>query len=235
MFDADRSDPRLWMLMDSPAHGSILRLISANGKEEPVAEYVHGVKLITLDVDISGLGHLDAGKRDSLARWFGHAEMEADVLLISICPPFPRPMMAILQASSDVVVMAAQPTNEMVVAYGVIKAVVHANRGARVGIVSSGIGIPDQSDRAFGKLQSIAGRFLGKSLHDFGYIPEDTEIPLSMTRRRPLSLSSPWSETVRSITEISRSVLGMRERVVDERSAQRIRGTCAEKLFSKAS
>jgi len=235
MFDADFSIPRLCMLMDSPAHGSILNFISKNGEEEIIAEYENGVKLITLDVDISGLGFLDARKLISLTRWFRSAEEEADILLVTTSRSFVHHMIAILEASSDIVVITPQPVNEMIKAYGVIKTAFQVNKDACVGIVSSGIDVPDQSEIVFEKMQKIAKKFLGKSLYNHGYLPEDAEIPLSMARREPLSLSSPSSKTARCITAISQSILKMHEQVREEHLAE---GNCcsfAERLFDRVS
>ena len=63
VFDADFSLPRLCMLMDIPARSSVLHFISKNGEDEIIAEGVNGVKLITLDVDISDLRSLGESER----------------------------------------------------------------------------------------------------------------------------------------------------------------------------
>jgi flagellar biosynthesis protein FlhG len=235
VFDADFSLPRLCMLMDRPEHGSILNFISKNGEEEIIAEYINGVKLITLDVDISDLSSLGASKRTSLTRCFRRAEEKADILLVTTSPSFIHHMIAILKASSDIVVITPQQLHEMINAYGVIKTVFQVNKDACVGIVSSGIDVPDQSEAVFEKMKKIVEKFLDKSIYNYGYIPEDTEISLSIANRKPLSLSSPSSKTVRCIKEISQSILKMYERVREEQSVEGSRSSFTERLFSKAS
>ncbi|MCK5420783.1 MAG: hypothetical protein KAJ08_01385, partial [Deltaproteobacteria bacterium] len=64
------------------------------------------------------------------------------------------------------------------------------------------------------------------------YIPEDTEITLSMTRRKPLSLSSPSSETIRCITEISQSILEMDGRERENHAVGENQFSFTEKLFN---
>ncbi len=235
VLDADFSLPRLCMLMDVPPHGSILNFISKNDGEEIIAEYVNGVKLITLDVDISDLSSLGASKRTSLTRCFRSAEEKADILLVTISTSFIKPMLAILKASSDIVVITPQQVNDMINAYGVIKTAFQVNQDACIGIVSSGIDAPDQSDVVFEKMQKVVRKFLDKSINHYGYIPEDPEISLSIARRKPLSISSPSSKTVRCITEISQSILRIHDRIREDNTVEGNRYGFAERLFSKAS
>lgn len=234
VFDADFSLPRICMLMGVPAHSSILHVIAKNGEEEIVAEGIGGVKLITLDVDISDLRSLGENERTSLMRYFRSAEEEADILLVTTSSGFIHHMRAILKASSEIIVTTPQQVTEMINAYGVIKSVFQVNKDARVGIVSSRIGAPVQAEAVFEKMQRIVKKFLDKPLYNYGYIPEDTEISLSMAMRKPLSCTAPSSKTVRCITEISQSILKMDG---GEREGHSVRGnycSLAEKLFNKS-
>jgi len=234
VFDADFSLPRLCMLMGIPVRSSVLHFISKNGEDEIIAEGVNGVKLITLDVDISDLRSLGERERKSLMKCFKSAEEEADILLVNTSPSFIQHMRTVLKASGDIIVTTPQQVNEMINAYGVIKTIFQVNKNARVGIVSSRIGVPDQAEEVFEKMQRIVKKFLNKPLYNYGYIPEDTEITLSMTRRKPLSLSSPSSETVKCITEISQSILEMDERERENRAVGGNHFSFTENLFNKS-
>jgi flagellar biosynthesis protein FlhG len=231
VFDADFSLPRLCMLLGIPASSSILHCITKNGEEEVIAEGINGVKLITLDVDISDLRSLGERERRSLMKCFKGAEEEADILLVTTSPSFLHHMRAILKASDEIIVTTPQQVTEMINAYGVIKAIFQANKNARVGIVSSRIETPVQAEAVFKKMQRIVKKFLDKSLYNYGYIPEDKEIASSVARRKPLSHTSPSSETVRCITEISKAILKM------DRGEHLVGGnhcSFAEKLFNKS-
>ena len=234
VFDADFSLPRLCMLMGIPVRSSVLHFISKNGEDEIIAEGVNGVKLITLDVDISDLRSLGESERRSLMKCFKSAEEEADILLVTTSPSFIQHMRTVLKASDDIIVTTPQQVNEMINAYGVIKTIFQVNKNARVGIVSSRIGVPDQAEEVFEKMQRIVKKFLNKPLYNYGYIPEDTEITLSMARRKPLSLSSPSSETVKCITEISQSILEMDGRERDNRAVGGNHFSFTENLFNKS-
>lgn len=234
VFDADFSLPRLCMLMDIPARSSVLHFISQNSEDEIIGEGVNGVKLITFDVDISDLHSLGEKEKMSLVKCCRSAEEEADILLVTTSPTFIHQMRAVLKASGDVIVTTPQQVNEMINAYGIIKTIFQVNENACVGIVSSRVDLPDQAEAVFEKMQKVVKKFLDKPLYNYGYIPEDTEITLSLTRRKPLSLSSPSSETVRCIKKISQSILEMDNREKENHMVGGKHMSFTERLFNKS-
>jgi len=235
LFDADFSLPRLCMLMEVTAHSSILRFIAKNSEEEIFAEGIDGVKLITLDVDISDLRSLCENELTSLMRCFKSAEEKADIILVATSPSFIQTTRAILEAISEIIVITPQQVAEMINAYGVIKTIFQVNKDARVGIVSSRIDTPVQAEGVFEKMQRVVKKFLDKTLYNYGYIPEDREISLSMARRQPLSLTAPSSKTIRCIAEISQSILKISGGVREEHSVGGNHFSFAERLFNKSS
>lgn len=235
VFDADFSLPRLCMLMGVPAHSSILHFIAKNGKEEVIAEEINGVKLITLDVDISDLRSLSENEIASLMKCFRSAEKEAEIILVTASPNFIKTTRAVLKASSEIIVITPQQLAEMINAYGLIKKIFQVNKDARVGIVSSRITTPVQAKAVFEKMQRIVKKFLDKSLYNYGYIPADSEISLSMARRKPLSLTFPSSKTIRCITEISQSIVNMDGWVKEKYSVGGNHFSFAERLLNKSS
>ncbi|KPJ58718.1 MAG: hypothetical protein AMJ42_02735 [Deltaproteobacteria bacterium DG_8] len=235
VFDADFSLPRLCMLLGFSARNSILHFIVRNGEEGIVAEGIDGVKLITLDADISDLSSLSEGELNSLTRCFRNAEEEAEIMLINTSPGFIHHMRAILKASSEIIVITPQQVAEMINAYGVIKTIFQVNRDVHIGIVSSRISVPVQAEAVFEKMQRVVKKFLHKSLYNYGYLPEDKEISLSMARREPLSITSPSSNTIKCIREISQYVLKMDGCGREKHPVEENNFSFFERLFSKSS
>jgi len=235
VFDADFSLPRLCMLMDIPARSSVLHFIAENSEEEFITEGIDGVKLITLDVDISDLRSLGDDELTSLVRCFKSAEVEADIILVTTSSAFIHPMRAVLKASSEIIVTTPQQVSEMINAYGMIKSIFQVNRDAHVGIVSSKVSDSVQAEAVFEKMQRIVKKFLDKTLQNYGYIPDDKEIALSIARRKPLSLTSPLSKTVKCITEISKSILETGGCGEEEQPVGGNHRSFAEMIFNKSS
>ena len=231
VFDADFSLPRLCMLLDVPTHNSMLHLLAENDGEGMIEGGADGIKLITLDIDVSDIHTLSESERNSIKKCFKNAEEEADILLIHISPGFMRNMQAILKSVGDIIVITPQPVADMVNAYGIIKTIFQVNGHAHVGIVSSRIGVNNQSEAVFEKMQRIVKKFLDKPLYNYGYIPEDKEISLSLKKRRPLVLTSPTSKAVKCVAEISQCILRTDHNRREELAIVGNHFSFAEKLF----
>jgi len=212
VFDADFSLPRLCMLLEMPAHNSTLHLMAEDGGEGIIEEGIDGVKLITLDIDVSDIYTLSESERNSIRRYFKNAEEEAAILLINISPGFMHNMQAILKSVSEIIMITPQPVAEMINAYGIIKNIFQINGDAHVGIVSSSIGVNNQAEAVFEKMQRIVKKFLDKPLYNYGYIPDDREI----------------------VTEISQCILGTDNNRREESAIERNHYSFAEKLFAKS-
>ncbi len=234
LLDADFSHPRLWMRTSGTAHGSILGVIAGSGNEPPTAECADGIRLVTIDVDVSGLDDLDPTKRASLARWFTTAEEEADIVLAIVSPALSSHARAVIRASRDVVVVTPWRRNDMVDAYGLIKTVLQVNGDTRIGIISSGIDDPDLSEEAVGKMQRIVGQFLGKPLHNHGYIPSDSQRYSPTAKRKPLRLSTLSRQTIGCVAEISQSILQMNGVTTTDHPVPGNGRSLAERLFRTA-
>ena len=233
IFDADFSLPRLCMLMEVNASNSILQLINKNGEGKSIVEGIDGVKLITLDVDISDIRSLSESERTSLVKCLKNAEEEAEIILIVTSPGLINQMKALLKAVSEIIVVTPQQVAEMINAYGVIKTIFQFDEDAHVGIVSSRIDASDQAEAVFGKMQRIVKKFLDKPLYNYGYIPEDEEVSLTLKRRRPLALASPSSETMKCITKIAQSILEMNRNSREGCSIGETHFSFTERLFDK--
>ncbi len=234
VFDADFSLPRLCMLLEVPARNSTLHLIAENGGEENIEGKIDGVELITLDIDISDIHTLSESERSSIKRCFKNAEEEAEILLITVSSRFMHNMQAILKAVSEIIIITPQPVAEMINAYGVIKAIFQVNSDAHVGIVSSRIGVHNHAEAVFKKMQRIVRKFLDKPLYNYGYLPDDVEISLSLKRRRPLVLTSPSSKTIKCVTEIAHYILGTDNNGREISSVAGNHFSFAEKLFDES-
>ncbi len=137
IIDADFTSPRICMLMNSPVYGSILNLISQNGNTEDLNEVYPGVRLITLDMDISDLSSLGIKKRLQLKRYFKKSELESDFVFVNFSPNFNLSLVHdIIKSGDDFVFLTPTPVNGMINTYSLMKKVFFINKTASLGIVT---------------------------------------------------------------------------------------------------
>jgi len=232
VLDGDFSIPRLTTLMEGFNATPLAHFITRN--EEAVGDVLEtdGVKLISLDADLSTLSALRQDERRRLIFSFNKLEEESDLILLVASPGFMHHMKTLIHAVDEAIVMTPHPVAEMINAYGLIKLIFQMQENVRVGIVSSSVANALQADMMFEKMKRVVEKFLHKPLYNYGFIPEDGEIVSALQKRHPRSTQSS-SKVFKSIIDISRTLFEMEprgDRVLGKDSTTRGFG---EKLFSQ--
>jgi flagellar biosynthesis protein FlhG len=208
VLDGDFSFPRLTMLMEGFTATSLVHLITQKGQAFADVHETDGVKLITLDVDLSTLSALGHDERRRLIESFNKLEEESDVILVVASPSFIHHMKTLIHAVDEAMVITPHPLAEMINAYGLIKLIFQMKENVRVGIVSSSVTNALQADMMFEKMKRVVEKFLHKPLYTYGFIPDDGEIVNALKKRHPRSAQSS-SKVFKSITDISRTLFEM--------------------------
>jgi len=231
VFDGDFSIPRLTMLMQDFTATPLSHCITRNGQGLRDVQETNGVKLISLDVDLSTLSALGQEERRSLLESFNTLEEESDVILTVASPGFMHHMKTLVRAVDEAMVITPQPLAEMINAYGLIKLIFQMRENARVGIVTSSVTNALQAAMIFEKMKRVVEKFLHKPLYNFGFIPDDGELRNAQKTRDLRSAQSP-SKAFAGVTDISRTIFEMDpgdDCVLDKDS---IAQGFAEKLFA---
>jgi len=208
LLDGDFSMPRLTMRMQDCIATPLSHLITRHGRDLRDVQETNGVKLISLDVDLSTLSALGQDERRSLKDSFNTLEEESDVILTVASPGFMHHMKALVCAVDEAMVITPQPLAEMINAYGLIKLIFHMRENVRVGIVSCNLTNALQAAMVFEKMKRVVDKFLHKPLVNYGFIPDGGEIVAPQKtgdHRSPQTFSHNFT----SVTEIIRTIFEM--------------------------
>ena len=231
VFDGDFSIPRLTMLMRDFTATPLSHFITRNGQGLRDVQETNGVKLISLDVDLSTLSALGQDERRSLMESFNTLEEESDVILTVASPGFMHHMKTLVWAVDEAMVITPQPLAEMINAYGLIKLIFQMRENARVGIVSSSVTSDLQAAMIYEKMKRVVEKFLHKPLYNYGFLPDDGEKGNAQKTGDARSAQSP-SKAFTNVTDISRTIFEMDPGEVCALDKDGIARGFAEKLFS---
>jgi len=232
VIDGDFSFPRLTMLMEGFTATPLAHFIKQNGQAVGDLHETDGIKLISLDVDLSTLSALGQDERRRLIETFNTLDEESDLILVVTSPGCIHHMKMLIHAVDEAMVITPHPLAEMINAYGLIKLIFQMKENVRVGIVSSRVTNALQAGVMFEKMKRVVEKFLHKTLYNYGFIPDDGEIGAALKKRQPPVVQS--SSTVfRSITAISRTLFEMPPRGEHVLGKDNRTGGFAEKLFSQ--
>lgn len=139
-----------------------------------------------------------------------------DVVLIDTGAGIGEQVMAFLQASPEVLVVATPEPTAITDAYGLIKALTRARLqnyqralSTRFFLVVNMGKSAEEGHRVAGRLQAVAERFLGVELVSLGVIPYDPAVSLAVVEQVPLLRRWPRSAAAQGIRQVARRLFDL--------------------------
>ena len=231
LLDGDFSIPRLTMLMQDAVATPLSHFITRNGKGVGDLLEKSGMRLISLDVDLSTLSALGQDDRKRLMESFKLLEDESDLILSVASPDFIPHLKTLLHAVDEAIVITPHPITEMINAYGLIKLIVQIKKNIRVGIVASRVTDVNQAGMIFEKMKRIVEKFLDKTIYDYGFI-SDIGGEVRALNKCSVSPGLSSSKAITCVSDISRTLIeSPKGDLCSSRSDTSPRGF-AERLFT---
>jgi len=231
VLDGDFSIPRLTMLMQDAAATPLSHFITRNGNAGGEVHEKSGIRLISLDVDLSTLSALGQDDRARLMESFKLLEEESDLILAVASPDFIPHLKTLLHAVDEAIVITPHPIAEMINAYGLIKLIFQMTKNIRVGIVSSSVTDVQQAGMIFEKMKRIVEKFLDKPLYDYGFI-SDIGGEVHALHKHTVSAGESSSKAITCVTEISRTLIESTPDTMCSSASETNPRGFAEKLFT---
>jgi flagellar biosynthesis protein FlhG len=91
--------------------------------------------------------------------------------------------------------------------YGIVKLLLGANAGARLGITVHGARRRDEAENAFSRLARTTRKFLGFDLSSYGLLVDDLHVYRAIVAQRPIGLAYPQSAAARSLCDVAQMLL----------------------------
>ncbi|MEW6045942.1 MAG: MinD/ParA family protein [Bacillota bacterium] len=158
----------------------------------------------------SGLMELASMRGEALQRLLGQLrrlDRLVDVMLIDTGAGIGEQVMAFLQASPEVIVVATPEPTSVTDAYGLVKVLTRTRSAARLHLVVNMCRNADEGMRVAGRLKAVAGRFLGVELSLLGAVPHDPAVSRAVLDQVPLLRGWPRSPAARGVREVARRLL----------------------------
>lgn len=113
-----------------------------------------------------------------------------------------------LASTETIVVITPEPTS-ILDAYALVKTIVKRDASHPIHIIINKCESKKEALRVQEGFIEVVGRHLGKNANPLGMIMFDQDVPLSIKRQVPISVSDPNCATSREIAQIARAVLDL--------------------------
>jgi flagellar biosynthesis protein FlhG len=117
-------------------------------------------------------------------------------------------MQTVLASSETIIVTTSEPT-AILDAYALVKTIVKRDNTHPLHVVINKCENMKEALRVQSGFIDVVGRHLGKNINPLGIIMQDPNVPLSIKRQLPLTVSYPNCQTSREISTIARAILDM--------------------------
>jgi flagellar biosynthesis protein FlhG len=226
VFDADLGLGNLHLLMNVSPRWNLLHVVREEKRFAEVVEEVRpGVRLVCGGSGIASLATLRNDEIFRVIRGLQELEASSDLLIVDTAAGLSPRTLLFLRAASEIAVVTTPDITSMTDAYATVKTVLKGNADTRVGLVVNQIGSRAQANEVFAKIDSVASKFLRRSLAFLGSVEDDAAVLDSIRRRTPVVACHPHSPAARSFEAIG-------ERLLNEEKPTEIRepGRFAERL-----
>jgi flagellar biosynthesis protein FlhG len=150
-----------------------------------------GPDLVPGGSGISSLAELNAHHFELLAQALGVLARSHDVLLLDCAAGLSPPAMMTILAAEALVVVTNPEIAALTDAYALIKCIARQPRVPEIKVVVNRVSEPGQGQPTFDRLSEVAQRFVGRSLHYLGEIPENPAVSHRRLGQPPLLVSHP--------------------------------------------
>ena len=174
---------------------------------EIVQQGCEGVRFISGGSGVGDLLNIGEEQLEGLIEGIMHIDFAVDVVILDTGAGISENIIKLVLASSEtLVVTTAEPTS-ILDAYALVKTLVKSNHSHQIHVLVNKCDSKKEAQRVQDGFIEVVGRHLGKNIHPMGLIMYDHNIPQSIKRQVPISVSAPLSETSKEIERIAKSIL----------------------------
>ena len=166
-----------------------------------------GVKFISGGSGVSELLELGEDQITQILERVVKVNMEIDVVILDIGAGINGNILQMLLASSETIVVTTPEPTSILDAYALVKTIVKRDSAHPVHLIINKCESKKEAKRVEEGFIEVVGRHLGKNVNPLGIIMYDAEVPLSIKRQVPITVSAPGNATSREIDNIAKDFL----------------------------
>ena len=184
-----------------------------------------GVRFISGGSGVNDLLNLGEEQLTELLARLTRLDALIDFIIIDTGAGINENVLQMVLASSETIVVTTPEPTSILDAYALVKTIVKRNPSHPIHVLINKCESKKEAQRVQAGFIEVVGRHLGKNINPLGLIMYDYDVPMSIKRQVPITVSAPNSVTSKEISLIARTVLDL----PSERAAENI----LSRIFSR--
>lgn len=208
LIDADLGTANIDVAMNVHASHDLSHVIRGERTLDEIAVTIdYHLSVIAGASGIAGVADLGAFERQRLLDALGRLERETDVILLDCGAGISQNVLAFAQTAHRLLLVTTPEPTAVADVYALVKVLSRTPITPQIGLVVN-CAASMREGRAIGeRVSSVAARFLGVAVDDFGQILRDENVPISIRKRRPLVSFAPRSTAARGVAMLADRIL----------------------------
>jgi flagellar biosynthesis protein FlhG len=196
LFDADLGLANVDIALGIKSKFNISHVISGERTlEEIIVEGPQGIRIVPATSGVSSMTTLSVQERGGLVRAFSDLSFEIDTLIVDIGAGIDQSVQNFASACQEIIVVICDEPASITDAYALIKVLNKECGVKRFHVLANMVESESQGRQLYGKIATVADRFLDVHLGFLGAIPRDEFLRKAVQQQRPVTQLYPGSKS----------------------------------------
>jgi flagellar biosynthesis protein FlhG len=206
--DADFGLANVDVMLGVTSKFNISHFLSGEKSLQEIIQLGHGgVRFISGGSGMNELLNLDEERLSQLLSGLVRLDTPIDIIIIDTGAGINENIVQIVLESSETIVVTTPEPTAILDAYALVKTVLKRNASHPIHVLINKAEGKKEALRVQEGFIEVVGKHLGKNINPLGYMMYDYDVPQSIKRQLPITISSPGCSTSREIEVIARELL----------------------------
>ena len=208
--DADFGLANVDVMLGVTSKFDISYFLRGDKKLDDIIQLGHeGVRFISGGSGVNDLLNIDEEQLSGLISGIVHLDTPIDFIIIDTGAGINDNILQMVLASTETIIVTTTEPTAILDAYALVKTIVRRDAAHPLHLLINKCESKKEALRVQDGFTEVVGRHLGKNINPLGLITYNHDVPLSIKRQVPLTVSEPGSATAREIETIARALLDL--------------------------
>jgi len=166
-----------------------------------------GVRFISGGSGVNVLLSMDEEQMSEMISGIVRLDAPIDVIIVDTGAGINENVLSLALASSETIIVTTPEPTAILDAYALVKTIVKRDASQPLHVLINKCEGKKEAQRVQEGFIEVVGRHLGKNINPLGLITYNRDVPLSIKRQVPITVSDPGNSTSREIETIARALI----------------------------
>jgi len=168
-----------------------------------------GVHFISGGSGVNDLINIGETQLSELLSGIAHLDVPTDFIIVDTGAGINDNVIQLVLASSETIIVTTPEPTAILDAYALVKTIVKRDSSHPIDVLINKCENKREAHRVQEGFIEVVGRHLGKNLNPLGLIMYNSDVPMSIKRQVPITVSAPNCVTSKEIDLIARTILDL--------------------------